>query len=636
MQPFLTRFTIAILLFFILPGSLFAQLSAGGLPPGFVDSSRDHQLSVYIIDTPETGFLLKEDAANEKLGIAERVGVFIPVDFDPERNGNWHTLVDGRLQWRIEIQVPGAKQVAAYFDEFYLSHESELFIYDISRTTLLGAFTKANNHESRLFATEMIAGDGLIFELITSKAGRSETYFRIADILFGYKESNSLKSFGTAGACNVNVNCDEGVNWQNQKRGVVKIISRVGSQAFSCSGTLLNNTAYDFAPYVYTADHCARSGVTYSTTNDFNQWIFYFNYEAEQCQNPPVEPKPISMTGASLKAIVGGGSIAAMQSDFCLVLLNEKVPTEAEPYFNGWSRINQTSPRGVSIHHPRGDIKKVSTYNTPLFSTSYPGTSTTANMYWRVIWSATANGHGVTEGGSSGSPLFNEQGLVIGQLTGGNASCTNLNAPDYYGKFSHSWESVGSRPDLQLKPWLDPENTGAETLQGSFDVLNVIANFGADTVALQTDQKISFKDFSKNEPTSWKWLFPGGEPSESTLKDPGFVTYRRFGRFDVTLIVSNDVSADTLYRRHYIQVVPGMFPNPASNEVRFLLGAHDYQQLNIEIHDITGRPVESIPYQISGLFSVKIDTRPYRRGIYVVTMIADGETIARQKLVLAR
>lgn len=59
--------------------------------------------------------------------------------------------------------------------------------------------------------------------------------------------------------------------------------------------------------------------------------------------------------------------------------------------------------------------------------------------FWSVVYSESS-----TEGGSSGSALLNANGQIIGQLTGGNASCeAPLNDPEYwdvYGQFGASWD----------------------------------------------------------------------------------------------------------------------------------------------------------------------------------------------------
>lgn len=626
--------SIAITLIIILPHISLAQISAGGIPPGFGKPADDYSIVTLQIPSPETDQLLKEDEEAGRWGVAERVGVLLPVRIGLSDHGSWNWLNDGSLQWRLRIGSENAKHIALYFENFYLPRGCELFIYNDLRSDLIGAFTYSNNHESGLFATEMISGESLIIELIVLPQAKEQARFTITDLLYAYRnEGGDLKQFGNSGDCNVNVNCSEGFNWQDEKRAVVKIYSRVGQSVFRCSGSLINNTRHDYLPYVLTADHCARTGSTYASADDFKQWLFYFNYEAEGCPNPEIEPSSVSLTGATLKANVGGGN-ANMGSDFCLLLLNDEIPPSVMPFYNGWSRIDVSSPTGVGIHHPSGDIKKISTYTTPLISTSWD--NNTPNMYWKVRWSETQNGHGVTEGGSSGSPLFNDKGLIVGQLTGGQASCNNLTAPDYYGKFSVSWESIGESPNRQLKHWLDPDNTGVEELKGSYDVTQVVSIFMADTTAIEAGGRIGFKDFSINEPTEWHWVFQGGEPAVSFERDPGQITYSSFGKHSVTLIVKNDLSSDTLVRSNYIKVVPGIFPNPARNQVSMLLGNHDKENLRIELTDITGRLVADWQYDIRNLYSVNINTTGLRGGVYILSVFNDGQVLSRQKLILER
>jgi hypothetical protein len=88
--------------------------------------------------------------------------------------------------------------------------------------------------------------------------------------------------------------------------------------------------------------------------------------------------------------------------------------------------------------------------------------SSEANSTWTVEWDRNTT----TEGGSSGSPLFDQNKRIIGQLWGGGASCSNLSAPDYYGRVSSSWLPAGSTNSSQLKFWLDPNNAGAQFIDG--------------------------------------------------------------------------------------------------------------------------------------------------------------------------
>ena len=90
-------------------------------------------------------------------------------------------------------------------------------------------------------------------------------------------------------------------------------------------------------------------------TADYNQWIFYFNYESSACGSGSA-PQNQTVTGASMVANSndGGGDSG---SDFLLVELNSTIPLAYNTYYNGWNRLNSSSSSGVSIHHPSGDRK---------------------------------------------------------------------------------------------------------------------------------------------------------------------------------------------------------------------------------------------------------------------------------------
>ncbi|MGB0423069.1 MAG: hypothetical protein ACPGED_02045, partial [Flavobacteriales bacterium] len=133
---------------------------------------------------------------------------------------------------------------------------------------------------------------------------------------------------------------------------------------------------------------------------------------------------------------VNGSAMLAQgaAADYALLEINNgnQIPAAANAYFAGWdaSGVNPTSQ--VGIHHPSGDLKKIS------FDTDAAGTATYGGATcWRVFdWE-----DGTTEPGSSGSPLFDQNHRVIGQLYGGEATCAN-NVNDYYGKFDVTYPNV--------------------------------------------------------------------------------------------------------------------------------------------------------------------------------------------------
>ena len=240
-----------------------------------------------------------------------------------------------------------------------------------------------------------------------------------------------------------------------------------------CTGSLINNTSQDCKPYFLTALHCGVG----ATAANMTQWKFYFKYEAPSCTNPSTAGTldDYFITGC-IRIADSGDNGGDSGSDFLLVklgsstneatIINNLKSANFSAYWNGWNANTTATTGGVGIHHPAGDIKKISTFSGTSVSAAWNGNGLLS--HWRQSWTSNSNGHGVTEGGSSGSPLFNNsQGYIIGTLTGGSSSCNSPTSQDYYGKMSYHWTSNGTANNLRLKPWLDPTNSGVLTLAGS-------------------------------------------------------------------------------------------------------------------------------------------------------------------------
>jgi len=430
---------------------LFGQISTPDIPWSFTNKTSDIQnIDVYDMTPPNVQKLLQDDEQMIKYDKKLRIGAIQTVNIDAYNFGTFDYLANGDVIWRLKITSKDAKALNALFDYFNLPNGVKLFIYNLDKSIVLGAYTNELNNEDNVLAIQALPGEEMILEFNIPNYITDYSFFHLGEICYIYRDVLFEKS---SGACNVNVACSEGDNWTNQKNGVARIYLRAGSNYYLCSGSLVNNTNSDCTPYFLTADHCGYE----SSTADLNYWIFYFNYEATTCAGTSPQFTSHTVTGCTFVASDNFGSTNS-GSDFYLVKLKYNVPASYNPYYNGWSRSTSVSPSGVGIHHPNGDIKKISTYQNTL-SSAY-------STHWSVNWVATANGHGVTEGGSSGSPLFNNSGKIIGTLTSGASDCNHTNLEDYYGKFSYHWASNGSTSDKQLKPWLDPNNSNPTEING--------------------------------------------------------------------------------------------------------------------------------------------------------------------------
>jgi len=434
-------FAIAFLLLSI---PALAQISAGGTPVSF-SKNFITQPPVAKMPSFDVKAMLAQDEEEAKLGVPFRFGKIFEVDLDLDNSGLWTELEDGSRVWRLEISSPGAYSINLIYSRYHLPKGARLFVYSEDRSMVLGAFTDFNNKEGGQFATAPVKGDVCYLEYYEPVEARGKGELAVSKIIHGYKDvfnfnqTKDTDGFGSSGSCNNNVNCPEGDPWQSQKRAVAMILTSYGSRI--CSGSLVNNVRQDETPYFLTANHCLGGEST---------WIFMFNYESPDCTNID-GPTYMTVQGSTLRATYS-------TSDFALLELSEQPPDTYEVFFAGWSNIDVASTSSTGIHHPSGDIKKISFDYDPATSANYLQTSGTT--HWRIgNWE-----DGTTEGGSSGSPLFDQNQRVVGQLHGGYASCTSITA-DWYGKFAMSWNGGGSSSN-RLRDWLDPDNTGATTLDG--------------------------------------------------------------------------------------------------------------------------------------------------------------------------
>ena len=125
-----------------------------------------------------------------------------------------------------------------------------------------------------------------------------------------------------------------------------------------------------------------------------------------------------------------------------------------------------------------------------------------------------------------------------------------------YGRFGKHWDQNGSTADKQLKPWLDPANANPSLWLGYDPNSNTnppVANFSASPTSSQPGTVIQFTDLSTNNPTAWKWSFPGGIPSTSTLRNPQ-ITYTGHGIYNVKLVVYNQFGCDSIIKVNYITI----------------------------------------------------------------------------------
>lgn len=569
-----------------------------------------------------------EDANLEK---PYRVGVEVPVTLSSAQNGQWNELPGGGRIWRATIRCAGAQAIGLNYSQLNLPEGTDIFVYTPDHTYIIGAITSEEILQTA-FTTRPLKGDELIVEYYEPQKTRETAVIDISGIVYMYRGFIApgfmdTKS-GLSGSCEVNINCEEGQNWQKQKQGVVKILTKVANKYFLCSGSLLNNTLQDFSGLLLTAGHCSEdeNSGAYSSAADYTHWVFYFNYESVNC-SPTIALAELTIVGAQKLATSAG--LPNIGSDFLLLKSISDIPAKYNPFYCGWDAGNGNSSAGVCIHQPDGDVKKISTYKTPLGLSTW---GSIPNTHWQVTWASTPHGFGVTEGGSSGAPLFDDEGLVVGTLTGGPSSCLNTAGEDLFGKVPYSWISNGSIDSQQLKPWLDPGNTGIIKMPGSFNTKLAVADFSANSFVVPVGGTIDFQDLSSGKPDQWHWYFQSGKPAESTLQNPSGIVFERYGEMNVKLVVKNSYNSDSIVKEKFIDVRAVVSPNPCKGDVNILADINNENPITIDVFDALGKIAQHFTYSgaTSSVYNIKL---PEYGNVFILRII-QGNQVQTHKVVV--
>ena len=472
---------LCLLFGFISLYSLFAQVQSKFLPSRQISERVKYHIKD---EAPKIKMkniniqkLLEEDKKEEKLNVPMRFGTALDVNLDISSNGKWFEIDSGRI-WKLEISSDGAYSINMIFDKFYLPEGAELFIYSADNSMAFGPITFLQNNNRKRFSTDLIKGSSVIIELFVPSKEYGKTELRIAKVIHGYK--NMFNGYVITDPahdsenCNNDVDCPEFSAWSDQNEAIALIILADGTRW--CSGCLMNNTNNDFRPYFLTAFHCIDvgdphvanqqvwNGSTWVWTDpdeadrvlqgyeidEAEDWVFRFKYES---------PSPVCNGGETMldgiAFITYSGSTfraGRNNTDFTLVEMNTTPARGNRIFYAGWSRSTTAPTSSVGIHHPRGDVMKISIENGAATATDWNNSG--VNNHWLVNFD-----DGVVQHGSSGSPLFDQNRRVVGQLHGNDEYNRNLTycaqPRAQYGRFDISWTGGGANNN-RLSNWLDP------------------------------------------------------------------------------------------------------------------------------------------------------------------------------------
>lgn len=481
-----------------------------------------------------------QDALRESGGGLLRFAFPHAVDLSTERFGQWDEVGEQSI-WRFRVHAEDATLTNFGFKDVRMPSEAQLFIYSPKAASsrqgdtysVIGPYGDEINQPQGVFWTPNLVGEDAIIEVSLPTAQRNQFSLVLQQVSHGYRgfgraardyqqpavesADNAKTSCDTlggsrSGSCNQDVAClSEDDPWNDPRRSVGAY--QVNGVDF-CTGSLVNNTNNDQRMLFMTARHCIGP-------SDAANVVIFWNYEWPTCRRPgaaggtdvnPPDPNQ-SSSGTSFIAATRDpfsgascpGGVGDECSDMILVEVNG-TPDEAwDLYWSGWDRrpppsicadgpgADPTNGLCATIHHPGVDEKRITWVNTDIEIGSIAGSD---NVHWHPFWHTSPPElpnmppappatipPAVTEGGSSGSPLYSADRRLIGVLSGGPAFCgaTGASLSDFYGGLFHGWEGLDPLDDTtRMRPHLDPAGTNPEFIDGT-------AGIGFDLTADPTD-----------------------------------------------------------------------------------------------------------------------------------------------------
>ncbi|WP_423129211.1 T9SS type A sorting domain-containing protein [Gaoshiqia sp. Z1-71] len=522
------KWPVFYLILLLMSGNAMGQISDGSLPASFRFSTKSAKAIPFsVLDSVRADFYLGEDV---RLGIPNRYGIERELEIDIREQGV-KTELQSVTVWQYEISCPDARSLSIFFKTFDLPEGAGVYLYNSDHSQLMGAFTNANHQDGHHLALAEFQGNSLVIEYNEPNNTAYTGGLVIGSVSTAYRDVQAALN------SRIQINCPEGADWQTEKQSVCLMTFRDNGYSYYCSGALINNVRKDGTPYFLTANHCI------ATQSSANTLVTYFNYETSTCTGND---------GSKFQTLSGSSLVSTnTASDFTLLRLSEYPPESYNPYLAGWNASGNIAASGTCIHHPQGSTKCIALdYSSPVsynYSIRWDDNSISQpHTHWEVKYDA-----GVDEGGSSGAPLFDENKRIIGQLHGGDDNGS------LFGKFSVSWNNSATA-SMQLKAWLDPDNTGTLQLDGWNYYSVPDAGFTADVSVACLNTPVYLTDLTKNNPTAWEWNIQPAtfEFVEGTTKNSQHpvVSFTSEGSYSVSLLASNNNGSDIVSQDNLLQV----------------------------------------------------------------------------------
>lgn len=318
----------------------------------------------------------------------------------------------------IELSSTAAHALRVRFDDDFGRDGVQLRVYDPVSGAAFGPYSRPIRDEHGHWWTTPIFGERIGLEF-TVPASVDEPFVpTIGAIAYIFGDS----PFTERGCAHNDVTCFS--SWANEADAVVELwfIDGNGNVAGTCSGALLNRSPSDLCPLVMTANHCIGS------QSRANSTAFIWQFETPSCNGTPPNANTLPRSDGSLLLK------RYTPSDWNLVGLYE---SPGANFFLGWTTAGWSDGAGATgIHHPGGTFKRIS-FGSKVGDREQEFCDAANNCFDAEVWDIEFTS-GITQPGSSGSPIMDSSRRVRGTLSGGPTDCMTSR----YGRFDLAFSNL--------------------------------------------------------------------------------------------------------------------------------------------------------------------------------------------------
>lgn len=413
--------------------------------------------------------------------------------------GSEQTGPGGRRVWRIALHSPEAAGIRVHFAGFFLPPSASVWIYpaasgERANARIAGPYTSTGLQPDGQFWSALIRSDTVLIEY-DGPAGAeiADPPFRIDAIAHFWKLPAAVTVTNGAASCELDVSCYSSYASAATASVTYDFIGSDGG-VYDCSGAMINDKNSDFTPYLLTAHHCIGSSADAASVEA------YFFYQTSTCNGPPpdINTVPVVM-GASYLA---GADIE--HGDYALLRLDHDAPGGVT--FLGWNANDPSFGSSLaSIQHPEGSWTRIA-FGIRIADANFfvDNDEGPASLYYQIEWR-----QGITEPGSSGSPLLNSSNQIVGTLTAGPAPplstsiCFVNPFVSAYGRLSAAYPALA--PFLNNEPlpsiFVNPSSL-------SFNVVNGSASGPASQTVRVTTGSVATVSFVAEPADPWVSVAP--------------------------------------------------------------------------------------------------------------------------------